>query len=70
MIYSDFKEYLLDFQKNVDNFTTNKEKILESRVLERLEKSFISYSNQLEKACGYLINRKPSYQLWRLKIKG
>ena len=39
-----------------------------SKVEERLEKSLDNYTEQLERACGYLVNKTPYYQIRRLKL--
>lgn len=62
-----FEQYLLEFLDEVNNFKP-KYTIISQRIEERLNKSLETYAKQLEQACGYLIDRSPTYQIWRLKL--
>lgn len=67
MAQNKFEEYLLEFLEEVNNFRPKYE-AMSQKIEERLDKSLDNYAKQLERACGYLINRTPYYQVRRLKL--
>lgn len=62
-----FEKYLLEFLNEVNAFRPKYE-AMSQKIEERLDKSLEVYASQVEKACGYLINRTPYYQMRRLKL--
>lgn len=54
---NNFKDYLLEFKKCVDNFKGKKN--MTKYIEERLDKSFNLYYNTLVEVCNFVLNKEP-----------
>ena len=61
---NNFEKYLLEFKEQVDNFKGKK--LLEKKVLQRLELSYELYRKSIDELYGYTLSKDPYKQIKKL----